>query len=108
MEAHDRQTEGFSRPIDSYTDEELRGMWYVTGWMLSALPRMIDKILHPKHTPKIRKAIAYLTALRELQLEAWEAEFEKIRQDNNVLAMLERGEITKDQYINYILNGHTT
>lgn len=69
--AYDRQTEGFTLPLDGLTDEELRRMWYVTDWWIKCAPSLMNNILHPKHKPELRKAIVYLTDLHERQTEAW-------------------------------------
>lgn len=70
LDCYDRMTDHFSRPLDSWTDQELTTQWRVTNWWLRAAPVLMNKVLHPKHKPEMRKAIAYLTALKDLQDEA--------------------------------------
>lgn len=70
LDCYDRMTDHFSRPLDSWTDQELTTQWRVTNWWLRAAPVLMNKVLHPKHKPEMRKAIAYLTILKDLQIEA--------------------------------------
>lgn len=65
------RSEGFTRPLDSYTDEELMlsigiGCYRTLAYMVH------NNILHPRHHAEIKKALPYLTALKELQDEAWQ------------------------------------
>lgn len=105
LDCYDRMTNGFERPMDTFTQEELTRMWHVDDWFIRVAPRLMKEVLHPKHATKMRKGIAYLTALKELQDEAWRPVFESIKRDGIVLDMLERGKITKQQYLDFITNG---
>lgn len=103
LNAHDRQTEGFTRPLESYTAEDLNRMSYVSDWLLDVLPKMMNRIIHPRLTPKLKNAIAYLTALHEMQNEVMRPLFEKIAKETRVDSLLKEGRISEKQYLEYIL-----
>ncbi len=61
-----RETAGFSADIDALEDYELVLMLPVSAWFLKSAPLMF-KVFHEKHHRELRRIIAYLGHLSELQ-----------------------------------------
>ena len=83
MGQHRYETAGFSLNLAELTDAELVNLKTVTANFLDFAPVMFQ-VVHPKQHAELRRAVAYLTELSELQNEAWghkQKEFET-RQQN--------------------------
>lgn len=70
---HSIDTDGFTRDIESLTDDEAFEMAPVMQDTIKGLSSLILKIIHPKQAPELKTQIAYLIALRDRQERAWEA-----------------------------------
>lgn len=73
LNQHRDETQNFTIPPHTLTYAELIGMKPVTDALLHDLPKILY-VFHPKELPKIRRAIAYLTDLKERQSAAWQNE----------------------------------
>lgn len=69
---HKQDTEGFTRDIESLTDDEAFEMTPVMQDTISGLSSLVLKIIHPKQAPELKTQIAYLIALRDRQQRALE------------------------------------
>lgn len=70
---HSIDTAGFTRDIESLTDDEAFEMAPVMQDTINGLSSLVLKIVHPKQAPELKTQIAYLIALRDRQERAWEA-----------------------------------
>lgn len=70
---HSIDTAGFTRDIESLTDDEAFEMAPVMQDTISGLSSLVLKIVHPKQAPELKTQIAYLIALRDRQERAWDA-----------------------------------
>lgn len=91
LEAYAQQTADFTRDINGMTDGDLIEITYVGPYFLRGLPEYLHKVAHPKHRPTIRRAIAYLEALREAQDDAMEREIKRnIAENDRCIAAIDR------------------
>lgn len=70
---HSIDTAGFTRDIESLTDDEAFEITPVMQDTINGLSSLILKIIHPKQAPELKTQIAYLIALRDRQERAWDA-----------------------------------
>lgn len=70
---HSIDTAGFTREIESLTDDEAFEMKPVQHDTITGLYSLVLKIIHPKQAPELKTQIAYLIALRDRQERAWDA-----------------------------------
>jgi len=67
---HEYEMQGFRVELHTMTDTELLATKRVMQWFLDFAPAMFQ-VVAPKEYPRLRKTIAYLTELQQLQNDAW-------------------------------------
>lgn len=72
-------TDNFTLPLAGLSDDELVNLPGVYSEWLSFVPFML-KVLHEKSHAEIRRAVAYLYCLHDLQAGAWARTMEKWEQ----------------------------
>lgn len=76
MEMIRHATDNFSQEIESFSDDELTAIPLVFPEFLDLSPKVL-KIIHPRHAPELRRIIAYLNNLKEIQAAAWQRTIER-------------------------------
>lgn len=107
---HRHETDGFTLKLDNLPDAVLVSLRPVSTEFMAYVNTALQ-IVHKKHHPEIKNAIAYLNCLQELQAAAWQR---TIQQGDALYQVLQdaihetdpkkRRELS-DQYIKMVENG---
>ncbi len=84
MRQHEVETNGFSADLATMAAHDLRNLKAVTRQTIDFAPAMFP-LVAPKDHPKLRRAIAYLTDLRERQQVAFAQQEQELKNELSFL-----------------------
>jgi hypothetical protein len=87
---HRHETQGFTLYLQLLTDDDLTTLRFVYDWVLDFAPEMF-RVVIPAYHAEMRRTIAYLSRLQDLQRQAWARKLDDWETKTNELSGIVAG-----------------